>query len=214
MDFERQLGIFNPDRTNANILIVGVGGIGSWVAEGLARLGISQMTLVDPDTIEAHNLPTQRYHEKAVGGYKALEMARSLSYFPCEFTPIIAKFVPHLVKGFDIVISAVDNMATRKEIYDACVAYNIPFFVDGRIGRTSIGVHTVTAHPASRKFYEEFLFTDDQAQDTGCTERAIIDVAFLVSGLMVGMVRKYLTGLPTPRQAFISADGLNLIQVA
>ena len=51
-DRQKDLNLKIPN----SVLIIGVGGVGSWVALDLALVGVKQLTLVDPDTIEEHNL--------------------------------------------------------------------------------------------------------------------------------------------------------------
>ena len=43
----------------AHVCVVGIGGVGSWVAEALARSGIGEMTLIDPDDISTTNINRQ-----------------------------------------------------------------------------------------------------------------------------------------------------------
>ena len=44
---------------DSHICIVGIGGVGSWVAEALARSGIGQLTLIDPDDVSITNINRQ-----------------------------------------------------------------------------------------------------------------------------------------------------------
>lgn len=44
---------------NANICVVGIGGVGSWVIEALARTGVQRLTLIDGDDISRSNINRQ-----------------------------------------------------------------------------------------------------------------------------------------------------------
>ena len=45
--------------SNAHVFVIGVGGVGSWVAEGLARTGVGEITLIDMDVLVASNVNRQ-----------------------------------------------------------------------------------------------------------------------------------------------------------
>lgn len=80
--YDRQVRWFAQEGTNgpraqrrlaaATVLVIGVGGFGSAMAELLARAGIGQLVLTDPDRVEAGNLPRQLlYDEQVVGARKS-----------------------------------------------------------------------------------------------------------------------------------------------
>ena len=60
---------------NSHVCVIGVGGVGSWVAEAFARSGIGAMTLIDGDTISRSNVNRQIHTlESSLGRSKAVEM--------------------------------------------------------------------------------------------------------------------------------------------
>ena len=69
---------------NARVLVVGLGGVGSWVVEALARSGIGHFTLIDMDDICISNTNRQIHAmTSTVGQFKA-----GLNYFPARYLPI------------------------------------------------------------------------------------------------------------------------------
>lgn len=68
---QKKLDLWVP----ANALVIGIGGVGSWVALDLALLGVPSLVLVDPDTIEEHNLNRTPFRVDQVGENKATAMA-------------------------------------------------------------------------------------------------------------------------------------------
>ena len=61
-DFKRQLTLFDPSLyKDVPVVVVGVGGIGSGVLMGLAKMGVSNITVYEDDLIERHNIPNQFY---------------------------------------------------------------------------------------------------------------------------------------------------------
>ena len=66
--FTRQTGILHPEiAAKTRVCIVGCGGIGSWTALFLAKLGIAGFELYDEDLVELHNLPNQLFRHKHLG---------------------------------------------------------------------------------------------------------------------------------------------------
>ena len=59
MDFSRQYRIYNPEKSNLDITIIGAGSTGSFTALNLAKMGIKKIKGIDFDIVEAHNLPNQ-----------------------------------------------------------------------------------------------------------------------------------------------------------
>ena len=80
---------------NAHVVVVGLGGVGSWVAEGLARTAIGRLTLIDGDTVEESN--TNRQMPAMDGQYGRLKtevMAERLRAInPAADIQIVSTFV-------------------------------------------------------------------------------------------------------------------------
>ncbi len=105
------------------ITVCGAGAIGANVTENLARAGYGNLTVIDFDRIEEHNLSTQPYYKSDIGGFKAKVLANSL------YRAIGAKITTHtqrltvenvatLLKGANLVIDAFDNSASRQILKD------------------------------------------------------------------------------------------------
>ena len=118
----------------AQVLVVGVGGLGVAVLPYLVAAGIGEITLVDGDVVEESNLARQViYTEKSIGQKKvfmaqqfaqALNSAVKIHVFPENLSPNNAK---NLIQGVDLVIDCTDNFAARYLINDVCVALKKPF---------------------------------------------------------------------------------------
>lgn len=105
----------------AHVVVVGIGGVGSWAAESLARSGVGRLTLIDMDHVSESNINRQIHATDAnIGQSKVLAMkARIFSYQPrCEVNAVDA-FVdahnwPHIAGGtFDAVIDACDQSSAK-----------------------------------------------------------------------------------------------------
>lgn len=99
--------------------IVGCGRTGSLMATALARLGIRQLTLIDPDLMEPHNLgEMDAVTLDDLGKPKVEAVAQHLrTHFACEVNPLVDSILSFSmlakVKRTDVVVCCVDNPAAR-----------------------------------------------------------------------------------------------------
>ncbi|MDI6870839.1 MAG: molybdopterin-synthase adenylyltransferase MoeB [Bacillota bacterium] len=125
----------------ARVLIIGAGGLGSPAALYLAAAGVGRIGLVDNDTVELSNLQRQiLYRTGDVGRVKvALAESRLAELNPdVRVTPYAVRLdagnVGGLIDGYDLVIDAVDNFATRYLVNEACVSAGKPLVEAGVLG--------------------------------------------------------------------------------
>lgn len=215
-NFLRQIDILSPSDMLYPITIIGVGGIGSPTALGLAKLGFGAMTLYDPGRVETHNRPNQLFRkqdeldeedEECRGRFKVAAMKEIIGEFAewCEVNAMAEQFEgQHALEG--IVISAVDHMEVdeetkawgRKEIWQR-VRYNVnvPLFIDGRLGGETVQVYTVRpCRLEDVEYYEETLFLDEEAIPLPCTEQSIIYSGFAIAAIIAQRVKKWLKNEP------------------
>jgi len=120
--------------SNATITVVGCGGTGGFVAEGVSRLLLSypgmNLVLIDHDQVEQHNLIRQNFYQEDLGKFKAQALAerlarkfnRSVGYFVNPFNP---KFVQP-----GLIIGCVDNGPARAAIAKAMSPWNGSWYLD------------------------------------------------------------------------------------
>ena len=125
----------------ANVLIVGCGGIGCTTAELLARAGVGQITLIDPDTIEISNLQRQiAYTAEDIGFYKAEVLARRLKlinpYIQVKLyvDHLAAHNAERLIDAQDLVLDGCDHFQTRYWVNQYCKQLNVPLLSASAIG--------------------------------------------------------------------------------
>ncbi|MDE7389269.1 MAG: HesA/MoeB/ThiF family protein [Muribaculaceae bacterium] len=113
--------------SEASVLIVGVGGLGSPVAAYLAGAGVGTIGLADSDTVSLSNLQRQvLYSEVQIGGPKtecAAERLRGLnSDITVRLHPegLTAENADELIGAYDLTVDCCDNYATRYLIDDVC----------------------------------------------------------------------------------------------
>jgi molybdopterin/thiamine biosynthesis adenylyltransferase len=116
------------------VTIIGCGGLGSTISEHVTRAGIGDITLVDKDVIEIHNLQRQHlYTESDIGTQKVLAAEKRLKEINSDikirgFAKEVTKNnIEDFIKKRDIVIDGTDNLDTRFLINDACIKHGIPW---------------------------------------------------------------------------------------
>jgi tRNA A37 threonylcarbamoyladenosine dehydratase len=115
-------GRVSPAWLRAHVMVVGLGGVGSWVVEALARSGVGALTLVDGDDVCVSNINRQLHAvEAAVGRPKAAVMAeRVRAIHPgCRVTERAACFLcassadDFFPEPYDYVVDAADGVTAK-----------------------------------------------------------------------------------------------------
>jgi molybdopterin/thiamine biosynthesis adenylyltransferase/rhodanese-related sulfurtransferase len=130
-----EVGIAGQKRlSEARVLIVGVGGLGSPAALYLAGAGVGTLGLVDPDRVEVSNLHRQVVHDTAHLGVLKVDSAHE-RITAANPDVVVEGFVERfaaenagaiLDRGWDVVLDGADNFATRYAINDAVIRRGIP----------------------------------------------------------------------------------------
>jgi len=126
----------------SKILVIGIGGVGSWVAEALARSGIGAMTLVDLDDICVTNINRQVLAvSSTVGQFKVDVMKKRIQDIQphCEVETRQCFFnIKNLEsifdRQYDFVIDACDDFTNKCHLIDYCRKNKIPLVVMGGAG--------------------------------------------------------------------------------
>ncbi|WP_322015155.1 tRNA cyclic N6-threonylcarbamoyladenosine(37) synthase TcdA [Paraburkholderia sp. J12] len=126
----------------AHVAVIGIGGVGSWVAEALARSAIGTLTLIDLDNVAESN--TNRQIHALDGNYgkpKVEAMAERIRLIdPACKVRLVEDFVEPsnfdalLGAGFDYVIDAIDSVRTKTALIAWCVEHRVPLITVGGAG--------------------------------------------------------------------------------
>ncbi|WP_058533779.1 HesA/MoeB/ThiF family protein [Legionella saoudiensis] len=136
--YKRQISVIGEQGqkiiNNATIMIVGLGGIGSPVAQYLAAAGVGKLILVDDDKVDLSNLHRQiLFNECDIGFYKAEKARDVLSkinkniVIEAHTKRFDVDLGYSLVSDIDLIIDGTDNFETRYLINDICVLKNKVF---------------------------------------------------------------------------------------
>ena len=118
----------------AHVAVLGLGGVGSWCAEALARAGIGQLTLVDDDTIAMSNLNRQvEALHSTLGQPKADAMAARIRDINphCRLSPLILRYTAEtredfFSRGYDYIIDAIDTVSAKLDLIETALTRGIP----------------------------------------------------------------------------------------
>ena len=123
----------------AHVCVIGLGGVGSWAVEALARSGVGELTLVDLDDVCISNVNRQLHAlDGELGKPKAEAMARRVRAInpDCGVHPVQAFFLKSnareiLRARFDYVLDAIDSPARKCLLIALCREKAIPVITTG-----------------------------------------------------------------------------------
>ena len=126
----------------AHVCVIGVGGVGSWAVEALARSAIGHLTLIDLDNVGISNVNRQLQAVTADFGKPKIQALaeRIAGINPRAVVSQIEDFItadnlPQLVPaGFDYVIDAIDQWRTKVALIVHCQQQHIPVITTGAAG--------------------------------------------------------------------------------
>jgi molybdopterin/thiamine biosynthesis adenylyltransferase len=201
VDHTRHLGIFNLNQRSCTI--IGAGGIGAITALTLAKMGMSYVRIFDRDTVDDVNLPTQFHKVSDIGKMKVDAVRENIALFSDE-TEVIAHHdrvnaETDLVDW--IVISAVDSINARKEIWKSISLSNPAWYLDARMASEVFQLYAVPMDDLDRwRAYNDALeaLNEEDVPEETCTMKATMFCACVAAGIIGSTVRKIATAKKVP----------------
>lgn len=126
----------------AHVCVVGIGGVGSWAAEALARTGVGAITLIDMDDVCVTNINRQIHAMSGTVGRAKIEVMaeRIRAINPDCAVHLIDDFITpdnqaeYLSRGYDYVIDAIDSVRPKAAMLAYCKRNKIPVIMVGGAG--------------------------------------------------------------------------------
>jgi len=193
MNFLRQHDFLSPEKFNdVRFHVIGAGAVGSYTALILGKMGAQEITIYDPDRVEETNISNQLYKHDDIGKNK-VDVLESLlkEHTETEIRKVPQKFNNLVSHG--IVISAVDSMESRKDIWDNIKDQRFKLYIDSRMGGLTGVVYPV--YPGDSSFDQKLEGT---RVDLPCTGRGISYTSSGISSFIGILVKKFLNGQETP----------------
>jgi molybdopterin/thiamine biosynthesis adenylyltransferase len=142
----------------SQIAVIGCGGLGGYIIEELARLGVGEIIAIDPDVFEEHNLNRQLLATPRNMGKAKVEAARDRvnEINPAvTITPIKEAFGAAnsraLLAGVTVAVDALDSISYRLELAESCTEMQIPMIHGAIAGWYG---HVATQLPGDRTVQE------------------------------------------------------------
>jgi molybdopterin/thiamine biosynthesis adenylyltransferase/rhodanese-related sulfurtransferase len=188
---------------DARVVVLGAGGLGSFVVPALVAAGVGTVVVVDDDEVDVTNLHRQLLHAPADVGRLKVESAADAAFDLSPDTDVVPAAIrfdesvaDELLAGADLVVEGTDDILTRYAADDAAARAGIPL-VWGSAAKFSgqVGV----SWDARGVSYRD-LFPEPPA-DAGlsCEVDGILPtVCTVTGGMMAGEVLKLLTGVGEP----------------
>jgi len=199
MDHTRHANIFNAK--SLSVSLVGAGGIGAATAVVLAKMGIQHMCIFDDDDVNEVNIATQLHKVSDIGNPKVIALGYLLLEFSDELTlkPVCSRVASDYFLQDFIVISAVDSIKARKDIWAAVKHTKTRWYLDARMAAEEFQLYTVRM--TDPDWYDGMLAKqdDESIPDLPCTMKATIYTGFIAAGQIGAAVKAIAIGETPPR---------------
>ena len=149
--FTREEALLGPEAMEtlrrSHVAVFGLGGVGSWAAEALARGGVGRLTLVDFDTVSVTNINRQLYAlTSTLGRFKA-EIAAERILDICPVTDVFPRIMRYeaatreelLGPGYDYIVDAIDLVSCKLDLIQTAMERGIPIISSMGTGNRLIG---------------------------------------------------------------------------
>lgn len=188
VDISRHRELFDPNKFNKAIHVIGVGATGSWLVFSLAKLGLTNIHVYDFDKVEAHNIANQLFSISDIGEYKVEALKRIIKDTTGTEITIHNKEVKEEVFS-GIVFMMIDTMAGRKAIYESSVKYKpaVSLLIEPRMGLHMARIYNILPlNNSSLNEYEKTFYTDEEAEVSACgNSMTVISSALAVTAWCV-----------------------------
>lgn len=189
---------------NAKVLLVGVGGLGSPVAQYLSAVGVGHLALIDDDVVEKSNLQRQVLHHTDNVGQKKVDSAHEalkrlnpdvdIKLFDARLDQAFAE---KQFEKYDLIIDGSDNFPTRYAVNQACLKSQKPF-IYGAVQGFSGQVAFFEPGQAGQACYACLFPETDVSHAGNCSEIGVMGtVPGWVGMMQANMAINWLLGLET-----------------
>lgn len=127
---------------NSRVVIVGMGALGTVIANHLVRAGIGHVRMIDRDLVEMSNLQRQSLYDeedaanllpKVMAAKERLQQINSDVHIDAIVADVTVDNADELLSNTDIILDGTDNFMTRYLMNDVAVKYGIPWIYGGAV---------------------------------------------------------------------------------
>lgn len=185
--------------TQKRIILAGLGGIGSYVAFLLSRMHPASIRLYDDDKVEAVNMSGQFYSLNDVNNFKASAIYSKMKTYSNFYNGLaLARKFDENSDGGPIMICGFDNMSARNIFFESWARHISRYstdgrksclFIDGRLAAEEFQVIAIQGddESAMSRYRSEWLFSDEEAEETLCSYKQTTFMANMIGSVMVNI---------------------------
>jgi hypothetical protein len=183
------------------IKVVGAGSVGTFTVLALTKMGFSNITVFDNDTVDVENMNCQLFKTTDISQKKVVALAQNIfEYTGVRIEAVAQKYEGGVLDG--IVIAAVDSMAVRKLIWEEHhnMSLSTKLIIDPRMAiETALLYAMKPGDVKDGDSYATTLYSDDEAVQERCTNKATGYTAMMIGAQVAKTVKDFLTGKPYGR---------------
>lgn len=185
LNFSHQDKIFDP-LVARPLTVIGAGSIGSYVVLAAAKMGVSNITVYDPDYVESHNIPMSAYRPCDLG----VQKVQALKELVWEHAGIEIVTIPKMYDGQRLkntIVACVDTMESRMLIF-ANIKKNplVDLLIDTRISQEFLSIFAIEPNdPKDVEFYKPFVgYISDDATEIMCGTHGIAPISMKAASVV------------------------------
>lgn len=195
---QKNLGAFSVEEmetiTDKTVIIVGLGGLGGMVANGLVRLGVKRFVLIDHDRYEATNMNRQLFcTEETLGMLKVLAAEEALHKIDADvdikvYAERFENLPPSVFHRADLIVDGLDSIPLKLQLERIASRHETPLLhgaIGGWYGQLGLSM------PASRLLERYYKTTELGAKNE---EESPTFTPGVIANIMVGEAAKVLSG--------------------
>lgn len=183
--------------SSATVAVCGLGGLGSNIANALARAGIGKLVLIDFDRVDITNLHRQQYKANQIALYKADALAENLSEIApyTEIQTVTAKITEEnfadLLKDADVVCEAFDNAESKAMLVNGVLEQLPHCYLVAASGMAGMDTPNTIK---TRKVMKRFYLCGDEVSDVADTIGLVAPRVMLCAAHQAHTVLRILAG--------------------
>lgn len=181
-----------------DVLVLGAGGIGSWLSVLLSRIGCN-LHIFDMDVYEEHNMTGQAVIKDSIGKLKTQATKELIGMFSPDCEVVTYGEYTEDSMTNDVVLCGFDNMKARRTAFDNWVTYITKveledrknyFFIDGRLNAEHMQIFCLQGDKTDQleEYERYYLFNDSEVQEQDCTFKQTSHCAAMIASKMVSFL--------------------------
>lgn len=183
------------EASNTEVLIAGLGGIGSNAAYNIGRVHPKSITLFDDDRVDEVNLSGQFYSMEDLSDFKVTSIVKMLAKY-CNYysiTGVTKRYEYSESCTPEVMICGFDNMSSRKVFFERWRDSNSKLLIDGRMNAEYFQVFALCKEDVANltKYENKYLFSDYVAEDSVCSYKQTTFAATMIGSIITNIFINY-----------------------